>query len=274
MMKSKEQSLITGLENSIEEHLRKIFKQFEEYLETTEAQIHLSRWELEIKEVQELMDKLSIMDRKSPEFTELVLYGLLPYSDTKFAKRVSMAPVFMNIKTFFKNYTYSNEEWSLIANRIFDLANGFRNDPNHLPNLIAEFTKDKYSRRLQCGSITPILFCINNSFPLVNNRTIKAYRGINTVLGEKDSLSHELVEYNKNIEKLKKLVDHLGHDILKNHAKLDMFCFWYDSKILSNERVGKDEDSDEGETGLETEEAVKSREEEFRNLIERKELGK
>ena len=144
--------------------IKEVLKQYKEYLETEEAKEHLQTMEKEKLEVQELMDKLSQLNRKSPEFTEFVLYGLLPYSNTKVAKRVSLFPAFMNIRIFFKEYNYSDEEWNLVANRIYDLCVKFKENPKNLSSYIENFTKDKYSRRLQCGSITPILFCINDNF--------------------------------------------------------------------------------------------------------------
>ena len=57
---------------------KEILVQYKEYIITNEAKKHVQTMENEKKEVQELMDRISQLDRKSPEFTELVLYGLLP----------------------------------------------------------------------------------------------------------------------------------------------------------------------------------------------------
>ena len=187
-----------------------ILDQYKEYLETDEAKNHLKDMEDEKKAVQELMEKLSQMDRKSEEFTEFVLFGLLPYNNTKVAKRVSLFPAFMNIKAFFKEYDYTEEEWNLIADRVYELCNYFKNDPSGLPEYIDEFTKDKYSRRLQCGSITPILFSINDNYPIVNNRAIRAFRSLKIILGEKEKLSQKLIDYTENIKQIDSLVKQLG----------------------------------------------------------------
>src|SRR5206468_8385716 len=130
----------------------------------------------EKQEVKDLMKKLDTMDKNSPEFVDWVLYGLLPYSKTKYAKRVSTFPAFMNIKLFFKNYNYSEEDWHLVANMIYSLAKKFQQSPENLQQWINEFTSDHiHSRSIQCGSMSPILFCINDKFPIVNNRVIYTY---------------------------------------------------------------------------------------------------
>jgi hypothetical protein len=98
------------------------------------------------------------MDKNSQEFIDWVLYGLLPYSKTKYAKRISTFPVFMNIKLFFKNYRYNDKDWQIIANMIFNLVKKFQQNPNRLSDYIDEFISDEiHSRSFQCGSIYLIL---------------------------------------------------------------------------------------------------------------------
>lgn len=247
--------------------LKEIIKQYEEYLATEEAKEHLRTMEKEKGEVQKIMDKISHLDKKSPEFTELVLYGLLPYSNTKVAKRVSLFPAFMNIRIFFKEYNYSYDEWNLIANRIYDLCSKFKENPEKISNLIEDFTKDKYSRRLQCGSITPILFCINDNYPIVNNRAIRTFRSIKLILGEKEKLSQKLIDYPDNLKKINKLVSQLSLEILKDHNYQDLFFYWYDSEILSEERRAVKKEAEEAETETETEEGAKREEVDIKKFL-------
>jgi len=250
------------------QRIKEILEQFKEYLESEEAKKHLQSMETEKREVKELMQKLSQMNKKDPKFTELVLYGLLPYSKTSVAKRVSLFPAFMNIKVFFGDYKYSEEEWNLIANRIYDLCDKFAQSPNKLLSLIKEFTQDKYSRKLQCGSITPILFCVNDSYPVVNNRTIRSFRSISLILGEKSKISRKLYDYLTNIEEIHKLIDKIGLDLLKDNNYQDLFFYWYDSEILNEERKIKKDESEEDENVIETEEEVKSEEINISSFLE------
>ncbi len=237
--------------------IKEVLEQFKEYLESEEAKKHLQIMENEKREVKEIMKRLSQMDRKSSEFTELVLYGLLPYSKTSVAKRVSLFPAFMNIRLFFGEYKYSEQEWNLIANKIYTLCYNFDKPSEKIPDFIKEFTKDKYSRRLQCGSITPIIFCLNDSYPIVNNRTIRSFRSVSLILGEKNKLSQKLDEYLNNIEQIKHLVEKIGFNLLKDHNYQDLFFYWYDSEILSEERKIKKEESEDDESIIETEEEIK-----------------
>ena len=143
-----------------DEKINSILEGFMQYTETPEAKRHISVIKKEIKEVSDLMKTLSKLDKKGDEFTELVLYGLLPYGKSSKAKRLSTFPSFQDIKVFFKGLkrNYTDKEWNLLANLIYDLCNGFQNDPKKLNILVKNFTDQKYSWRIQCGSITPILF--------------------------------------------------------------------------------------------------------------------
>ncbi len=192
-------------------------------------------------EVKELVEKLSKMDRKSLEFTDTILYGLLPYYETKFAKRVSTFPVFMNIRTFFKRYNYSEEDWNIIANMIFTLAEKFQKEPENLKIWIEEFVSDSTrSRNLQCGSITPILFCINDSFPLINNSIKRTYKDFAYYQGWDDRISQKLADYMNNIPKCERLIDLLDINGM-DYEVFDLFCWWYDS--IRDEDSKSDTDS-------------------------------
>ena len=93
-----------------------------------------------LQEVKDLLKKIDSLDKNNNEFVDLVLYGLLPYSKTKFAKRVSTFPAFMNIKLFFKNYNYTESDWKIIANMIYSWVKRFQESPDKLNVWIDEFT--------------------------------------------------------------------------------------------------------------------------------------
>ena len=64
-------------------------------------------------------------------------------------------------------------------------------------------------------------------------------------------------ERNAVVEKMlrdKEFIEDLGEDILKKQDYLDLFCWWYDSEILSEERRTIKEETEEGENIIEQEE--------------------
>ena len=224
--------------------MEEIVAEFKEWLGSEEAIKLCKDMEEEKHQVRELMRELAILDKKSSDFTETVLYGLLPYHKSKFAKRESTFPVFMNIKLFLKTYGYDDDDWNMIANMVYDLASKCQDEPNNLELWIKEFTADKkYSRRLQCGSISPILFCVNDSFPTVNSKVVNTYNDISQELGWSDRLSSKLEDYASSIEKCRKLIGAIGIAEMTNMVIFDLFCWWYDTR----RKRGGDETSEEDE---------------------------
>ena len=225
--------------------LDNIILEFREWLQTDEAQNHLKVIESEKQEVKELMQKLDKMDKFSIEFTDWVLYGLLPQYKSKYAKRLSHFPTFLNIKKFFKNYNYTEQDWNKIANMIFGLAKDFQKSPEKLEQHIQNFISEKrLSRMLQTGSLTPILFCINDSFPLINNRIRHTYKDFSLSFDWDDKMSQKIEDYSDGIAKCKKLINFIGIDEFKNLAVFDLFCYWWDS-LREKEIVVEERDDEE-----------------------------
>ncbi len=239
--------------------LDQILADFKEYLATPKAKSLLEKMNAEKQEVRALMERLSKLDRNSPEFVEWVLYGLLPYSKTKHAKRISLFSAFMNIKPFFKRYNYSEEDWKIIANKIFELCLSFQKKPEELNALIQTFSRDRYSKNFQCGSLTPIFFCLNDKYPVINNPVIHAYKAIEKMLGRKGELSQKLRDYPENTAKLDRMVEEIDPDLFEKRDHLDLFCWWYESEVLQPAKQDDPENSEDDEQtgGAEEEKRIK-----------------
>jgi hypothetical protein len=223
--------------------MQEIIKEFrEQYLNTEKGGSHLSYLkEKEPKETREILEKLKSLDKNSNEFTDLVLYGLLPHGKTKYAKRISIAPAFLNIRKFFKKFNYTENDWRELSNLIYNLIVKFQENPNNLVNLIREFISHKLSKGIQCGSLSPIIFALNSDFPIVNNREIRTYRKISyLVFGQMDELSQRLENYPSNIDKIKKLIEAMSQKFnfreITDLAIFDLFCYWYDEYKLKGKK--------------------------------------
>ncbi|MGB9878677.1 MAG: hypothetical protein ACPLGZ_01700, partial [Candidatus Pelagibacter ubique] len=224
--------------------VERTIEEFRQYLNTEEAKSHLN-WlkEKEPREVKEVLEKLKGLPKDSKEFADLVLYGLLPNARSKYAKRASVAPAFLNIKKWFSRYNYTENDWKEISNLIYQIVVKFQENPNDLENIIRDFKSHKLSKGLQCGSLTPIFFALNPEFPIVTIRTRRTYRKLSfLVFGQEDKLSRRLKDYPSNIDKLKKFVDVMsrvyGFDEIRDTAVLDVFCFWYDEYVIKG-KLGK-----------------------------------
>jgi uncharacterized protein with ParB-like and HNH nuclease domain len=122
----------------------------------------------------------------------------------------------------------------------------FRESPENLQKWINEFTSDKiHSRSIQCGSISPVLFCINDKFPIVNNRVINTYNEFSSIYGWNDIMSKKLDNYLTNVDKCHKLISFLGIPEITDFTVFDLFCYWYD--YLYERKEQDESDDDEGQ---------------------------
>ena len=224
---------IRGKVRGAKQDLMKIIEEFKEWTNTPEAIRLLKDIDNERVDVQNLLEKLNIMDKGSKEFTELVLYALLPYAKTEFAKRVSVFPSFKNIRKFFAPYNYNEEDWNRIARKIFNFAWDFKNNPEKLSSIIENFVADKkYSRRFQSGSLSPILFCLNDRFPVVNNRVRRSFKAVANALGIPEELDQKIEQYLESVRKIKNLISELNIKEFEDFRIFDMFCYWLDSNYV------------------------------------------
>jgi len=225
--------------------LIKIIEEFRKYLQTEEAKSHIRDLKLkEPKETKQILEDLRKLDKDSQEFVDTVLYGLLPNAKTKYSKRVSIAPAFLNIRKFFKRFSYNDEDWKHIANLVFNAVDKFDKNPNELRDIINNFVSSKYSKALQCGSMTPIFYAINNDFPIVNNREIRTFNVLSrTVFSERKELDQKLERYPSNIEKINHFVKILSENYEFNEIKdmgiFDLFCYWFDEKYRKESKIEK-----------------------------------
>jgi len=214
----------------------KIIEAFREYLKTDQAKSHTHALKIkEPNETREILERLKSLKRGGEEFVDLVLYGLLPNAKTKYSKRVSIASAFLNIRKFFGRFGYKDEDWKQIAELVFDTAVRFEKNPDDYRRIVADFVSNRYSKALQCGSISPILYSLNTKFPIVNNREIRTFRVLSgTIFPERKELDQRLENYPGNMEKIQQFVRILSEDYgfseISDMALFDLFCFWFDEK--------------------------------------------
>lgn len=93
---------------------------------------------------------------------------------------------------------------------IYSLAHRFQNNPEKLDKWINEFVSDRrLSKGFQCGAISPILFCVNDSYPLINNRIRHTYNEFSKTMHWGDKMSQKLEDYIDNIRKCEKMIQTL-----------------------------------------------------------------
>ncbi|MGP8133004.1 MAG: HNH endonuclease family protein [Halobacteriota archaeon] len=205
--------------------------QFREYLNTEEGRYYsLHLRDKEPKEIREIVANLEHLSKNSDEFVKLVLYGLLPCRDSKYAKR-SVLPVHQNIKRLFAKFHYTEDQKRNLALIIYKLVVGVKNNPNKLEGLIKKFRASELSVNLQSAALSPVFFALNLNFPIVNPKIASSYATLSvSVLERKERLSGSLEKYTSDIAKLdlfkNSLVDRYNFSEVKNSENLQLFLFW------------------------------------------------
>lgn len=209
-------------------------KEFErKYLDREQGRKHLETYKREKEDVKKRFLKIKKKVDAGKDITDDILYGLLPYSNTEYNRkqnhRISTWPaITKDVKTWFENARWQKKEnWPKVAKAVFNLINGLVSDKD--PRHIKEFIETVYSKGFQSGMISPILYCLDENFLVINNKNIDT---VNFILQE-DVIDRRLENYLQNIKVVKEILEKLEIDIFDRYDKFDAFCHW-----MCNKRLG------------------------------------
>jgi len=208
-------------------------KEFDEkYVKTSSGKAHLASYDKERKEVAEVFGQIKEKHRKAKDITEDVLRRLLPHSSTKYTRekgyRASTWPaITKDIKTWFENIGWQKKEnWPKVAQGIFKLVDGLLTDKD--PKHVGDFVRSEYSKGFQAGIISPILYCLNPAFLVVNGKTVDT---VNYLL-DQEVIDNRLENYLENVKLINDLLKKSEIDLFKSYDSFDAFCHWMCSKRL------------------------------------------
>ena len=204
----------------------------EKYLETEKGKSHLEHYKRERKEVQKVFQEIKVKHEKGDDITEEVLRHLLPHSDTKYTRekgyRSSTWPaITKDVKTWFEHAGWQKgANWPKVAESIFRLIDGLVK--NRDAKYVAEFIDSEYSKGFQAGMISPILYCLDPDFLVINSKTVDT---INYILNE-DVIDNRLENYFQNIKTINEVLEESGIELLKSYDAFDAFCHWMCTRRL------------------------------------------
>jgi len=220
------------------EQIKEFVKEFEEtYLNKEEGQKHLRAYEKEREEVKRYFDEIKTKDENGEDITDDVIYKLLPNNPIQdfetFIGKIPRNSVWgvaykgSNVKIWFEGAGWHAEEnWPKVAKIVFKLISGLINDGNS--QHIKDFIQSEYSKGFQTGIISPVLYCLNTKFLVINNKTVDTAK----YLAEKNLIDSRLNNYLDNINKLKEHIEELEVPLFENFDVFDMFCHWMCDKRL------------------------------------------
>jgi len=218
------------------EELLKIVEEFKQkYLNTAQGKRHLDAYNREREEVKKIFSEIKEKKEHGEDITELVLDYLLPI------KRESVTPAGVKtIEAYYKRAgeSLSKEDLPKLADAIFTLINdlvNYSDDRNKQKEIINSLIASQYSKGLQSGIISPVLYCIEPKYLLINSKVVDTVRFISReFMLQEIRISTLLEEYVDNNTKLKDFLGELSKEApeFKNFDVFDMFCHWMCDKDL------------------------------------------
>ena len=207
----------------------------EEYLETPAGQKHLARMEAEAREVKKVVEDLRRRHQTGEDITDHVLRRLLPHSDSEFHRendyRISTWPcVRKDVRGWFEGAGWKEPaDWPPTARLLFEAVNGLISGDKAAWDA---FLKSEYRHGFGTGFVSPILFCLDKQYPVINSKVVKTYRYCTAQLDGEDRIDAKLGHYLENAEKVKALQKRLKPLGLKTIYEWDIFCHYMVSKSL------------------------------------------
>ena len=224
------------METVKKEDFLKITKEFKQnYLNTEQGRKHLEAYNNEREEVRRIFTEIQEKRKSGEDITKFVLDNLLPI------KRKSVTPAGVKtIEAYYKRAgeTLREEDLPKLAEAIFNLIDNLINNPddtNRQKEIIRSFVSTQYSRGLQSGIISPVLYYIEPKYLLINSKVVDTVRFISKeFMDEEVHLSTLLEEYVDNNLKLKQFLNTLSEEVpdFKNFDIFNMFCHWMCDKNL------------------------------------------
>lgn len=216
--------------------LQSRIQQFQtEYLNTPAGQQHLATAEAETEDVKKIFEEIRAKYQAGQDITDDVLNRLLPHSDTSFHRendyRVSTWPcISKDVRKWFEGAGWKKpQDWQPTARLLFEAVDGLIQ--GDLPAW-QRFVESPYRHGFGTGFISPILFCLDQQYPVINSKVVKTYRYCTTQLGRRDDIDASLENYFMNASKVKTLQQQLAPLGITNLHEFDIFCHFMVSKRL------------------------------------------
>lgn len=210
-----------------------------DYLRSPKGQQILEQHELEPGEVRQVFSEIEAKYAVGKDITDDVLRKLLPHFDSAFHRengyRISTWPcIRKDIRDWFQNIGWKRpEDWPQTTVMLFKAVKGLTDGDHKAWNA---FINSPLKRGFAAGLVSPILYCLNPDFPVINSKVVTAYKYCTEQLGEPDEIDAKLEDYLQNSDKVKALAKRLQQFGLGSLPEFDMFCHYLVTEELPMKR--------------------------------------
>ena len=207
----------------------------DEFYDASAGQAHLAAKESEARDVKRVFREIREKRDRGEDITDDVLRRLLPHTDSSYHRaegyRVSTWPcIRKDVRGWFEGAGWKQpDEWPETARLLFEAIEGLVTGDLERWR---RFLNSEYRRGFGTGFVSPILFCLDDGFPVINSKVVKTYRYCSVALGMEESVDAKLASYLENGEKVKNLVADLEPLGLDGLLAWDSFCHYLVTKGL------------------------------------------
>ena len=146
--------------------------------------------------------------------------------------------------TKIKLYLSSKEDYDLNSSGklLFETFDNLKNETDYRKQelIISEFAEKDESKYIGAGRFSSILYYLNDSFYVINNKLVDTINLLSYLLPDKVEVNTNLEDYFENNDKYHKFLDDLYDSYLYSEFDItdfktfDMFCNWMCDKDLGN----------------------------------------
>jgi hypothetical protein len=242
--------------------LRKTIQRFrDEYLLTDAGQEHLAQARQERQDVQQVSGEIKTAYQRGEDITDMVLKQLLPHINSQFHRdndyRISTWPcITRDVRGWFEGAGWKEpEDWQPTARLLFEAIDGFIQGDLDAWNA---FLSSPYRVGFGTGFVSPILYCLDERWPVINSKVIRTIAYVTELLGQPRQIDAHLENYPDNAQTVNKTVAQLKTYGIDAYLEFDIMCHFLVSRRLSGILAPKKSkrNEEEGDTpDVETEES-------------------
>ena len=139
---------------------------------------------------------------------------------------------------------------TLLTPKIPKLDNYYEEVSNEMFNIIKHVQKNagivniktdkQFDDNIHLEDFTPILFYINNNYPIINDLLQIEYQNLSKAFGMNDNLSMKISKYNLDVQRWHVLLKKFKKYGIYSLYELQIFCYWRRKYLLNPEQYPDD----------------------------------
>lgn len=229
---------ISRTDDDLKQRIMKFFyNQFwNNYLKLNVGKKHFKKYDEESRIVNNTWNEIVAKNSENEDITDDVWDKLINRSIKVHIDGAS------NVKNLIqKKFDYSDSDMKKVAWELFEVIRKLKKTTlniNDKKAILEEYSKNEYSKGFQSGRLSSILYYLDDSFHVINNKTVYTIKALSWMFGDESKIDTDLKHYIENNEYLKKFIKRLNNVLnysefdISDFRIFDIFCHWMCDKKL------------------------------------------